>query len=1067
MRTSPYAAFAIGRSRGQRETLDKPCAGRRTSSPDDQLRRSCLARTVLAVVAALAALVLSSSPAGAQTAPEIEWIDGADTYEVAVAAVGGNCGRLADSHGSVALALATGENWPDALAASALDRPLLLSGRASLHPAVRQFVQGCPASVHIVILGGIAAISQEVEDELVALGASVQRIAGADRYETARKVAEFAAPSQVSQVYLATGANFADAIAAAPRVIASTPIILTPKAGLGADASAFLSARLPSNGTVVILGGTAAVSQAVHDRVRELKLSPRRIAGADRYSTAALIARESLSDPRCDPVTDIAVASGTDPYGGLAAASVRNPCQPLLLAPRAGASVPKAVADFAETWADVLASQTGLTGTVTAVGSRAALANDWVDRLTGNTPTPVSAEPVAVTEVSYLDDLVRDDRVILPAVPSATSTRAQSSTGDLRVKIHACVQPELARYVAIEDLEVHAEFLNEHEAPWFAWQSSERLSIRFETGSIIVSQDLARLKVPGPGRESGRWGSYVAPPDCIAPETAADGNLHHYLVVGTDFGGPCDGTGELGGAYSSTYFRFWDDERPRRGGYVRSTLDRLGFRQLMLREPGSVISGVMYNIVHRSADTTLSRAIDHLWGSSFYHADAQLGGSVDGSAFADHWLNPDLIVGSFAGFPDSDTLVTTYDSAHRGIFQIRRTLPCALMRGLGWPTGTNRPACHRLTPPRPGSPAILNEPDGNIRATWQPPPGILNPEPVTGYRVRVFRLMPDGSSAYRSISDETTPLADVTVPAATTAYVLPKQNVDGAAYSVWVSALSSVGEGAWADSVPIQFLPPVVQATATQRDTRGQEVSVGSSPTPIRNPIEFDLSWLAAPGASHYLVSGFESCTIRTEFDDGHGNTSFEACSQRVEGTSHSLTELRDQLVEGKSYDITVFACGDIYDTFAVIRAAPSGCFRYASAAITATRLETPPSGKISVAPATDCFAANVCYKVSWTPHPDARAYAASYSWCADPSTQCDPLAAGLSTVIGDEAYSVTATEASTTLTIFTEDGPAQGGRYLVRVYACYASVDPHACWGSQGSWLVGETWVTIPDSGS
>ena len=1017
------------------------------------MKRRRLARAALAGVAALAPLMVSSSPAGAQTAPEIEWIDGADAYEVAVAAIGGNCRSLADSHGSVALALATGENWPDALAASALDRPLLLNGRASLHTEVRRFLEGCPASVHIVILGGSSAISQHVQDELVSLRASVQRIAGADRYETARKIAEFAAPSQVSQVYLATGANFADAIAAAPRVIASTPILLTPKAALGADASAFLSERLPANSPVVILGGTAAVSQTVQDDLEALRFNPRRIAGADRYSTAALIAGESLTDPLCDPVTDIAVASGTDPYGGLAAASVRNPCQPLLLAPSTGANVPEAVADFAETWADVLTSQTGLTGTVTAVGGRTGLATGWVEQLAGNTPAPVSAEPSAVTEVAYFDDLIQDDRVILPAVPSATSVRTRPTTGDLRVKIHACVQPDFAAHVAMRDLGAYAEYLNEHEAPWLAWQSSGRASLRYETGSIIVSQDLARLK--DPRRD---WGSFVAPTDCIAPETATDGYLHHYLVIGTDIGGPCDGTGEVGGTYSSTYFRV----RHHQLGTGWGPRDSLSLRH------GDVMSGVMYNIVHRNVDTALRRNIIGMWGHTLFDEDAALGGSVAGSAFADHLLNPDLIVGSFAGFPDSDTLVTRYDlSTHEGIIEVRRTLPCVLISGLGWPTGRGHPACHRLTPPRPGSPAILNEPDGNIRATWQPPPGILNPEPVTGYRVRVFRLMPDGSSAYRSISDETTPLADVTVPAATTAYVLPKQNVDGAAYSVWVSALSSVGEGAWADSVPIQFLPPVAQATATQRDTRGQEVSVGSSPTPIRNPIEFGLSWPAAPGASHYLVSGFESCTIRTEFDDGHGNTSFEVCSQRVEGTSHSLTELRDQLVEGKSYDITVFACGDLYDTFAVIRAAPSGCFRYASAAITATRLETPPPGEISVVPVANCFATNVCYKVSWTPHPDAKAYAASYSWCADPSTQCDPLAAGLSTVIGNEAYSVTATEASTTLTVFTANGPAQGGRYLVRVYACYTSVGPHACWGSQSSWLVGETWVTIPDSGS
>ena len=40
-----------------------------------------------------------------------------------------------------------------------------------------------------------------------------------------------------------------------------------------------------------------------------------RYASADRYETAALIARRAYSAPSCHPVTDVAVACGTVPYG--------------------------------------------------------------------------------------------------------------------------------------------------------------------------------------------------------------------------------------------------------------------------------------------------------------------------------------------------------------------------------------------------------------------------------------------------------------------------------------------------------------------------------------------------------------------------------------------------------------------------------------------------------------------------------------------------------------------------------------------------------------------------------
>lgn len=108
-------------------------------------------RATLGLAGALAVVAMSANPAGAQTSPTVEWVDGADAYEVAVAAIGGDCASLAGDAGHVHLALATGENWPDALAASALDRPLLLSGPATLHSATRRFVEGCTGKVGTVI----------------------------------------------------------------------------------------------------------------------------------------------------------------------------------------------------------------------------------------------------------------------------------------------------------------------------------------------------------------------------------------------------------------------------------------------------------------------------------------------------------------------------------------------------------------------------------------------------------------------------------------------------------------------------------------------------------------------------------------------------------------------------------------------------------------------------------------------------------------------------------------------------------------------------------------------------
>jgi len=62
----------------------------------------------------------------------------------------------------------------------------------------------------------------------------------------------------------------------------------------------------------------------------------------------------------------VAVASGTGPFGGLAAGAVRSACEPLLLAPGPGSPVPVALAEFGRDW--LLAVGDSVKVTVTGIG---------------------------------------------------------------------------------------------------------------------------------------------------------------------------------------------------------------------------------------------------------------------------------------------------------------------------------------------------------------------------------------------------------------------------------------------------------------------------------------------------------------------------------------------------------------------------------------------------------------------------------------------------------------------------------------------------------------------------
>ena len=312
-------------------------------------------------------VLLAPLPAAAQSSSvSAQRINASNVYELAAKVAGVLCSTETGSH---SVALASGENWPDALAGAALDRPLLLTKRDFLPAVTRLYLTPCAdhPKAKVIILGGPAAVSEGVAETLRGMGYRVDRFAGDDRYETARRVARTFAPDEIDTVYLASGVNFADAVAAAPSVTRDNPLILTTPDELHDEARRFLTDEDREVSSVTILGGTAAISAEVEQEIKELGIDTDRIAGDDRYETAALIARRSFVEAGCYPVTDVAVASGTDPFGGLAAGAVRGPCEPLLLAPGPGSEVPEVLADFGRDWALLIGSDTP--ASVTGIGS--------------------------------------------------------------------------------------------------------------------------------------------------------------------------------------------------------------------------------------------------------------------------------------------------------------------------------------------------------------------------------------------------------------------------------------------------------------------------------------------------------------------------------------------------------------------------------------------------------------------------------------------------------------------------------------------------------------------------
>lgn len=210
--------------------------------------------------------------------------------------------------------IARDDNFADALASGMLqaDAPLLLVPSGGPVPdVVMSQVRRLGASA-AVLLGGSAAVSDSVEQQLQDAGLAVARRAGTSRIETAVRIAELDGPQATHALLVrafpsAGGAEsqaFADTLAAGGLAAErGWPILLTASDQLSAATEAHLRSSAITHVTVV--GGPAAVSPEVEQAVAGLGLTVDRLAGSTRADTAVVIAESRTG-------TGLAQAGGGD-----------------------------------------------------------------------------------------------------------------------------------------------------------------------------------------------------------------------------------------------------------------------------------------------------------------------------------------------------------------------------------------------------------------------------------------------------------------------------------------------------------------------------------------------------------------------------------------------------------------------------------------------------------------------------------------------------------------------------------------------------------------------------------
>jgi putative cell wall-binding protein len=213
--------------------------------------------------------------------------------------------------------IASGENFPDALAATSLakkyDAPILLTAKNSLSPVTKESLD-ILSTTTVYLIGGTGAISEAVEQEIEALGIAVMRISGEDRYDTSVKIAKEL--ESVTEVVFVPGNQYAHALAvssiAANR---NMPVILMPKDSVPDSVKDYLSALEISNS--FIIGSENDISSNVEKQLT----NPTRISGSDIYDINLNILREFPANYTYNEVIIATSTNFADALAGTAYAS--------------------------------------------------------------------------------------------------------------------------------------------------------------------------------------------------------------------------------------------------------------------------------------------------------------------------------------------------------------------------------------------------------------------------------------------------------------------------------------------------------------------------------------------------------------------------------------------------------------------------------------------------------------------------------------------------------------------------------------------------------------------------
>lgn len=244
-------------------------------SPATQAEIERLGATRALLLGGTAALSQAVEDSLVRAGLQVERFAGANRFDTAAQIAA----ELGTATGSVFVAEGEHEDpargWPDPVAAAPYagfrGDPILLVNRDRL-PEETSAALAALGATEAIVVGGTAAVSEEVAGQL---GVESRRLAGATRYETAEAIVAEAIERgmRASTLWLATGTDWPDALAAGPLVASRGELLGTIDGAGGADTKDALIGDALAGGLlrrVVLVGDEAAITPAVAAEVEAL-----------------------------------------------------------------------------------------------------------------------------------------------------------------------------------------------------------------------------------------------------------------------------------------------------------------------------------------------------------------------------------------------------------------------------------------------------------------------------------------------------------------------------------------------------------------------------------------------------------------------------------------------------------------------------------------------------------------------------------------------------------------------------------------------------------------------------